>query len=91
MRWTRSRRVVLVGLAAAFLGACASSGYDASSLQRQLVHVGLTSKQADCVTNAMEDNFDLRRLGAHTKLTAKEIRTQRQLLLKCGVKVRPRP
>ena len=80
-----------LGIAAVLLAACASSGYDASSLQRQLVRAGLTSKQADCVTNAMEDHFDLQRLGAHTSVTATEIRVQRQLLVSCGVKVRPKP
>ena len=87
----RMRGLVRIAVAVVLLAACATSGYNASSLQRQLVRSGLTTKQADCVTNAMEDNFDIRRLGAHTKVTPNEIAVQRQLLLKCGVKVRPKP
>jgi hypothetical protein len=85
------RRRWWLGVAAVLLAACASSGYNASSLQRQLVRAGLTSKQSDCVTNAMEDHFDVRRLGAHASVTANEIRVQRELLVNCGVKVRPKP
>ncbi len=83
----RSRAFLLVVVAVVIGGACASSGYDASKLQSELRRAGLTPTQAKCVTDAMENTFDVNQLGSHTDPTSQEDAATRALLAKCGVKV----
>jgi hypothetical protein len=83
------RAVALLSLVAAvgLGGACASPGYDAGKLQSELRRAGLTSDQAVCVTNAMEDTFDVNQLASHSDPTVEEDATTRAILAKCGVKL----
>jgi hypothetical protein len=70
------------------LAGCAGNSYDASSLQDELIDVGLTERQALCVTNRLEDHFDPRRLSSHEEPTDKELATARSVLESCGVETR---
>lgn len=83
------RFVALALLVAAVVAgsACASSGYDAGKLQSELRRAGLTSTQAECVTNAMENTFDVNQLASHSDPTAQEDAETRAILAKCGVKL----
>ena len=83
----RFRAFLLVAIAVVAAGACASSGYDAGKLQSELRKAGLTATQAACVTNAMEDNFDVNQLASHSDPTAQEDAETRSILAKCGVKL----
>ena len=80
--------LVLCGLAAALpvLGGCAQPGYDAQKLQSELRRTGLTAQQAKCVTDGLENKFDVRQLGSRSDPTAKEQEKTRALLAQCGVK-----
>lgn len=80
------RRAVVVVLLAVALAGCAQSGYDASKLQKELRHADLTPEQARCVTNGMEQSFDILRLGSHSAPTADEEAETRNILIRCGVK-----
>jgi hypothetical protein len=81
----RSLRCIVAGALVVLTSACATSGYDAGSLQDDLVGVGLTSRQATCVTEGLEDHFDPRRLSSHVDPTAAERRTANRVLAACGV------
>jgi len=70
---------------AAALASCASPGYNASKLERQLVDAGLSSTQATCVTNALEDTYDRGQLGSRSEPTLRELQKTRTLLLACDV------
>ena len=72
--------VAVVGLAA-----CAQTSYDATKLQSELHRAGVAPDAARCVTNALENTFDIGQLGSHTEPTAQEIETTRRLLADCGV------
>jgi hypothetical protein len=74
----------------AFVAGCASTGYDANSLQRELVDVGLTERQARCVTARLEDHFDPQRLSSHVDPARREVARTRLILRSCGVEPRPR-
>ena len=77
-------------VAAAALGGCAAPGYDASKVQRELEHAGAPPEQARCVTDAMENRFDLNELGSHSSPTSREVALARAILVKCGVSLSPR-
>jgi hypothetical protein len=78
--------LLLVG-AVGLGSACASSGYDAGKLQSELRRAGLTQTEATCVTDAMENNFDVNQLASHSDPTADQDATMRDILAKCGVKL----
>ena len=84
------RRALGVVLAVVACVGCASTGYRSSSLQDELIDVGLTDRQAECVTNRLEDHFDPARLSSHVEPTEKELATARRVLRSCGVRVRTR-
>jgi hypothetical protein len=71
------------------LGACAQSGYDATKLQSQLEHAGVSAAQARCVTDKMENTFDVNQLASHSEPTAQEEATTRAVLRACGVTLPP--
>ncbi len=81
---------VLACVGALVVSACAQSGYDAQKLQTELVRAGATVEQARCVTNRMENTFDLHELGTHGEPTSTEIDTTRRLLVACNVNLSPR-
>jgi hypothetical protein len=84
------RRAVACSLLVAALGlgsACASPGYDAGKLQSELRRAGLTPTEASCVTDAMENNFDVNQLASHSDPTTDQDAEMRDILAKCGVKL----
>jgi hypothetical protein len=81
------RRALIVLCLAGAVAACAQSGYDPSKLQKELQHAHLTPEQSRCVTNGLEQAFDPLQLGSHSKPTAKEESTTRDILVKCGIKL----
>lgn len=83
-------RAALVVVAVLGLAACAQSTYDASKLQSELRRAGVPPEAARCVTDGLENTFDINQLGSHTEPTAQEIDTTRRLLARCGVKPPPR-
>jgi hypothetical protein len=66
--------------------ACAAGGYNADSLHDRLVKAGLRPSQATCVIDAMVAKFGEQQLNARTDPIAAEIRAERKLLQKCGVR-----
>lgn len=70
---------------AALLASCASPGYSPTKLERQLVDAGLSSTQATCVTNALEDTYDRGQLGSRSEPTVRELQKTRTLLIGCDV------
>jgi hypothetical protein len=83
----RVRRAVIAVVFAVLLVGCAQSGYDAPKLQSELQHAHLTPQQSRCVTDAMEQKFDIAQLGSHSAPTAGEEATTRDILVGCGVKL----
>ncbi len=85
---TVRRGAIAIGLVfvAWLLGGCAQSGYDASKLQRELEHAHLTPEQSRCVTDGLEQTVDIAQLGSHSRPTATEEATARDILGRCGVK-----
>ena len=77
--------IVLIG---ALASGCAAGGYNADSLHDRLVNAGLRPAQATCVIDAMVDEFGDDQLNARTDPIAAEIRAERKVLTKCGVKPR---
>jgi hypothetical protein len=88
-RFALGRRVAALAVILLVHG-CASTGYDASSLQRELVDAGLTERQAACVTERLEDHFDPQRLSSHVDPARREVARTRLVLRSCGVEPRPR-
>ncbi len=84
-------KLAIVACAVAFAAtACAQPGYDAGKLRRELVKAGATPQQAQCVTDGLENGFDLHQLGSHTEPTSKDLAKARALIVKCGIKLPPR-
>ena len=81
------RRWVFLVVVVVALAGCAQSGYDASKLQKELRHANVTPEQARCVTNGMEQSFDILRLGSHSDPTSDEEAEARNILIRCGVKL----
>ena len=73
------------------LAGCATTGFDASRLQSQLVRAGTTVDQARCVTKGLTDTFDENQLGSHTKPSARELARTRDILSRCQVKLPLQP
>jgi hypothetical protein len=83
------RLVALATLALAtsvVLGGCAQSGFDTQKLDRELQRAGVTSAQAQCVTDGLGRIFDVQQLGSHSDPTERERQRTRELLSQCGVK-----
>ena len=78
--------IVLIGTLAA---GCAAETKNARTLQKSLVSIGVSRAVAKCVVDGMTETFGDRRLGAQEAPTAAEIRAQKILVRKCGVKVKP--
>ena len=77
--------MLFAALLVVVLAACASPGYNANKLERQLTDAGLSSAQAGCVTDALEDTYDRGQLGSRSDPTLRELRKTRTLLLSCDV------
>jgi len=77
--------IVLIGVLAS---GCAAGGYNADSLRNRLVNAGLRPAQATCVLNEMVRKFGKDQLNARTDPIAAEIRAERKVLDKCGVRSR---
>ena len=58
-------------------------GYSATKVQRELVRAGLTARQASCVTDRLEDKFDVRELGSYSDPTQEEINTSAAVVASC--------
>jgi hypothetical protein len=67
------------------LAACASPGYNATKLERQLTEAGLTPTEAGCVTDKLENTYDQRQLGSRSDPTVRELQKTRTLLLACKI------
>ena len=78
--------IVLIGTSAA---GCASGGYNPGALERRLVSTGVSRRAAKCVIDAMTEKFGEDRLGGRADATADEVKAQRVLLTRCGVKTAP--
>jgi len=78
--------VLALALAAAAVG-CAQPGYDPSKLQSELRRAGVTQVQATCITNGLENDFDINQLASHSDPTADQDATTRTIITKCGVKL----
>jgi hypothetical protein len=74
--------VVIGGL----LSGCAAGGYNAGSLEHRLEKAGLSSRQATCVLDRMVARFGETELNARTEPIVEEIRAERTLLRRCGVR-----
>ena len=61
-------------------------GYAPNSLQRRLVSAGLSPAEAKCVVKGMTAAFGEERLGGRAEPTADELKVQRALVRRCGVK-----
>jgi hypothetical protein len=87
VRRPRTRTVQMSGavVLVAVLASCASPGYNANKLERQLIDAGLSSAQASCVTNALEDTYDRGQLGSRSDPTLRELQKTRTLLLGCDI------
>ncbi|HVJ96095.1 MAG TPA: hypothetical protein VNC41_04620, partial [Acidimicrobiia bacterium] len=85
VRTVRRPRIVMAVAAAALLASCASPGYNARKLEKQLVDAGLSTTQATCVTNALENTYDQGQLGSRSEPTLRELQKTRTLLLACDV------
>ncbi|MDQ1510644.1 MAG: hypothetical protein QOG50_2488 [Actinomycetota bacterium] len=77
--------IVLIG---ALASGCAAGGYNADSLHDRLVSAGLRPSQAACVINEMVRKFGADQLNARADPIAAEIRAERKVLTKCGVRSR---
>jgi hypothetical protein len=77
--------IVLIG---ALASGCAGGGYNADSLHNRLVKSGLRPSQATCVINEMVRTFGKDQLNVRKDPIAAEIRAERTILTKCGVRSR---
>ena len=82
-------RAAVVAAGVAAFGGCASPGYSASKLQRELTEAGLTAEQAKCVTDGMEEKLNLDQLASYSEPTAQEFAKTREILLRCKVTLPP--
>jgi hypothetical protein len=73
------------------LTGCAAPGYKPSALESELVRVGATPAQAQCITNGLSAKFDLNELGAHSAPSEKELAKTRAILARCEVKLPLQP
>ncbi len=87
---TATRALSAAAAFAMATAACASPGYDAGKLRRELVKAGATPQQAQCVTDGLENGFDLNQLGSHTDPNNVEVIKARAVIVKCGIKLPPR-
>ena len=85
VKTVRRPRIVMAVAAAALLASCASPGYNARKLEKQLVDAGLSTTQATCVTNALENTYDQGQLGSRSEPTLRELQKTRTLLFACDV------
>jgi hypothetical protein len=79
--------IVVLGIVGA---GCAATGFNAGSMQKELIDAGLTERQAVCVTERLEDRLDARRLSSHVDPRRREVAIARVVLRSCGVQPRPR-
>lgn len=80
--------IVLTGF---FASGCAMGGYDPGALRSHLVAAGVTPAQAKCVVDGMTEKFGDNRLGGRADATGAELKLQRAILRRCGVKAETSP
>jgi len=85
--------MTLVGGVVAVLAVsgCAAPGYNPSGLEAELVRVGATPAQAQCVTRGLTDTFAQNELGSHSAPSERELEKTRGIFTKCEVKLPLQP
>jgi hypothetical protein len=81
--WLRVGTIVLIGM---LCSGCAMPGYDSSAAQKHLVAAGVAPATARCVVERMTAKFGANQLSGRVDPTALELRVERTVLSKCGVK-----
>jgi hypothetical protein len=81
------RRIVISVVAIAFglgaLGACSSNSYDRSDFVKELEDEGMTSEQANCIADGVEDRLDIKELEDQNELTAEQETILGEITLGC--------
>jgi hypothetical protein len=73
------------------LAGCAAPGYNPTGLEAELVRVGATPAQAQCVTRGLTDKFLQSDLGSHSAPSEKELVKTRAIFEKCDLRLPLQP